>query len=155
MAVVQAELLPTGSWVLQPGGVPCPFHLVLEVFLGLTAFKRGGRYLFYSNHTHRRILQDEEGLLNFNSWKSYLPPGVNTAIHTLLRSCCALPASPWQTSLPRASSVPIPVAAPIDFVSWPQDLMLSLKEKLGSLTGRHCPQPQQKEIHTEGGKNVW
>ena len=61
MAVVQAELLPTGSWVLQPGGVPCPFHLVLEVFLGLTAFKRGGRYLFYSNHTHRGFCRMRKG----------------------------------------------------------------------------------------------
>lgn len=32
---------------------------------------------------HRRVLQDEEGLLNFNSWKSHQRPGVNTAIHSL------------------------------------------------------------------------
>lgn len=63
---------------------------------------------------YRRVLQDEEGLLNFNSWKSHQRLGVNTAIHTVLP-----PRLPLAALLPQRLTHPHP--CPLMWWSWDSD----------------------------------
>lgn len=94
----------------------------------------------------RRVLQDGEGLLNFNSWRSYPRPRANTAIHALPGSAMVSPVSlgsppsPWAyLSQSRPSPIPVPIAC------WPGDFAAFTEGEMVGTTHNFS----RRQIHVE------
>lgn len=145
-----------GGWVDEPPGV-CPFVRRAANTAAGAALRLSSSWMeelcicgipmrWKVSILFRRVLQDGEGLLNFNSWRTYLRPGANTAIHALPGSAMVTPASLGSTpslwaylSQSRPSPIPVPIAC------WPGDFAAFTEGEMVGTTHNFS----RRQIHVE------